>query len=442
MLIEAVEDVAETAGEHAVFLEAHDGGGDSHEDDPSGEFGAGAQVDLLAARVAHGADHEHGDEQEEGWQREGPAVEGFVVLGEVEQEKHERGHGAGGGGHGQTDEVLVCFLPRLLEQRVGDDVEAREANGGGEQINEAEQTAETEQLGRALGGREDEEVNHQRRREAEGDDVGEGVEFGAEERFATAHARQAAVESVETHREKDVGDGPLEVADGGGGQTLGAAHGEIGLDAAQAGGETAEEISRRHQVGQKIDAAGDGSIERRLVGFVDHGRAGRRGHAGGERKVGGSAKRRGGRGSEGEDGGGLLGERFEVFPEFGMLLDQLSLGDGQAVAEEEIFQRVVLEDVEHVKGALAVEFEIVAQFVAAQAKEGFAGAHEFAERFARMGELFRLEIAHGLDGGELGQRIELFEFAQSLGGKGYLEHMAGEASAGPWARQGWRGAEP
>jgi len=39
-----------------------------------------------------------------------------------------------------------------------------------------------------------------------------------------------------------------------------------------------------------------------------------------------------------------------------------------------------------------------------------------------MGELFGLERADGLDGGELRERIEFFEFAQSLRGKSDLEH--------------------
>ena len=59
------------------------------------------------------------------------------------------------------------------------------------------------------------EIQDQRRRNAEIDEVREAVEFGAEPRRALEHARDAAVDAVEQRREDDAGERPVEAAFGG-----------------------------------------------------------------------------------------------------------------------------------------------------------------------------------------------------------------------------------
>ncbi len=107
-----------------------------------------------------------------------------------------------------------------------------------------------------------------------------------------------------------------------------------------------------------------------------------------------------------------------------MLLDQLVLGDRQAVAQEKILQRMVVQDIQHVKDFLALGFEIIAQLAGTETVEGLAAAGETSQRLARMGEIVRAEVADRLDRGKLGQRVQLLEFAQGLGGKRDLKHNA------------------
>lgn len=127
----------------------------------------------------------------------------------------------------------------------------------------------------------------------------------------------------------------------------------------------------------------------------------------------------------------LLRERLEVFPEFRVLLDELVFGDRQAVAKQEVLQRVGVQDVEHVEGVFALCFEIVAELAVAEPVEGLARAHEAAERLARMGEVFRAQFSDRLDRGKLGERVELLELPERLGGEGHLKHGSPSNPPGP-----------
>ncbi len=55
------------------------------------------------------------------------------------------------------------------------------------------------------------EVQHQRRRHAEIDEIGKAVELGAETRRALEHAGNPAVDAVEQGGKYDCCDGPLEL---------------------------------------------------------------------------------------------------------------------------------------------------------------------------------------------------------------------------------------
>src|SRR5262249_4991368 len=55
------------------------------------------------------------------------------------------------------------------------------------------------------------EVEHQRRRDAEVDEVGEAVELGTKTRGALEHARDAAIDTVEQRGENDGSDRPFEL---------------------------------------------------------------------------------------------------------------------------------------------------------------------------------------------------------------------------------------
>jgi hypothetical protein len=96
-----------------------------------------------------------------------------------------------------------------------------------------------------------------------------------------------------------------------------------------------------------------------------------------------------------------------------MLLDQLLLGDGQLVAEEEILEGILVEDVPHVEGVV-VRVEIKAVFARAEAVPRLALPVESAERLPRVGEIGRFQGADGLDDGKLRKLIEPVQLPKGL----------------------------
>lgn len=93
-----------------------------------------------------------------------------------------------------------------------------------------------------------------------------------------------------------------------------------------------------------------------------------------------------------------------------MLFDKLVFGNREAVAKQEILQGVMVQNVENMEHAFAVELEVVTKVVTAQTIEGFAGANETTERFPWVRKLFGFERTDRFHGRKLGQRIEFFEF--------------------------------
>lgn len=143
MAAKTKKDVAEAADEHADFFEHDDRRRHHAEEQERDEWRARLQIDLFAAGVAHGAHHEDGDqEQQEGQAEGGPAMQAFVLGGEVEEEQHERAHGARRRRDRQADEVLVAVNFGALQEGVRNDVETRQTNCRAEQVNESDQPAD------------------------------------------------------------------------------------------------------------------------------------------------------------------------------------------------------------------------------------------------------------------------------------------------------------
>ena len=89
-----------------------------------------------------------------------------------------------------------------------------------------------------------------------------------------------------------------------------------------------------------------------------------------------------------------------------MLLHKLMFGDRQAIPEEEILERVVVQNIQDVEIDFMPDLEIIAQIRITQTEPSFPTAHEFPQGLAGMGQILRTKFAHGFQGGELGQRIQ------------------------------------
>ncbi len=97
--------------------------------------------------------------------------------------------------------------------------------------------------------------HEQRGRDAEADDIGEGIELAAEGTFPAAEARKPSVEQIEDAGGEDAIDAD-EVG------VLPAFHARValegGVDDLEHGKEAEDEVARRHQVRQEINFAGIG----------------------------------------------------------------------------------------------------------------------------------------------------------------------------------------
>ena len=96
-----------------------------------------------------------------------------------------------------------------------------------------------------------EAMNQESGRRAEGNQVGQGIKFPAEIAFHSAHARQTAVEQVENAGQQDERQRQFDFQKGAGVElAIGA---DFRLHDLGQRHKAAEQISRRHQVGQKIN---------------------------------------------------------------------------------------------------------------------------------------------------------------------------------------------
>ena len=117
-----------------------------------------------------------------------------------------------------------------------------------------------------------------------------------------------------------------------------------------------------------------------------------------------------------------LCERFEVFPKFGVLLGQLRFRNRKFVAQKKILQRVLVQDVEHVKRLLLPHFKVETKVTTPQAVKFLSGPGHFPQRFTRVLQVGRAQIAQRINGRELGEFIELIQLEHGLVGESDLEH--------------------
>ena len=132
----------------------------------------------------------------------------------------------------------------------GEDVEASEAHGTTNEIDEADHPSE------ASGEfRKNDFKNEEGGGNAEGDNVGEGIEFATEGAFVASEASEATVENI-----KDEGPENPEEAGFVGLDPVGFGGGlkEAALNNLEDGHETAEEISSGHDAGKKVSHAAAG----------------------------------------------------------------------------------------------------------------------------------------------------------------------------------------
>ena len=126
----------------------------------------------------------------------------------------------------------------------GEGVEAGEAHGTADEVDEADHPSEA-------GGEfcENDFKNEQGGGDAEGDDIGEGIEFTSEGAFVPTEASDATVEDVEDEGSEDpeeagfVGLGPSDIIFG---------LKKAALNNLEYGHKAAEEISCGHDAGEKV----------------------------------------------------------------------------------------------------------------------------------------------------------------------------------------------
>lgn len=132
----------------------------------------------------------------------------------------------------------------------GEDVEASEAHGTTNEIDEADHP--TEASGEF---RKNDFKNEEGGGDAEGDNVGEGIEFAAEGTFVASEASKATVENIEDEGSENpeeagfVGLGPSDIIFG---------LKKAALNNLEHGHETAEEISSGHNTRKQVSHAAAG----------------------------------------------------------------------------------------------------------------------------------------------------------------------------------------
>ena len=100
---------------------------------------------------------------------------------------------------------------------------------------------------------QDDAVDQESRRDAEGNEVGKRIEFAPEWAFDAAHAGHAAIEQIKNAGQQDEHQAQFDL--------LEVAGREVGLDDFGQGDKAAEEVAGGEEVGQKVN------LELRLGGF-------------------------------------------------------------------------------------------------------------------------------------------------------------------------------
>lgn len=243
---DAVEEVGGEDGGEGVAVVEDD---EAEEDDSAEELGdgaPGAPVEGLEAWVGEAAEHHEAEEEHEEGEDVFPRADFTVVFVNLEEEEGNGGDEAGGGGDGEAAEFLEGFGFGVG----GEDVEAGEAEGTAGEVNEGDEPAD------AVGEfSEDDFEDEEGGGDAEGDDVGEGIELAAEGAFLAAEPGEAAIEHIAEEGTDDEEEAAFVVEPPalGGGLALDGA-----LEDAEDGHETAEEVACGHEVRQEED--GDAAV--------------------------------------------------------------------------------------------------------------------------------------------------------------------------------------
>ena len=187
------------------------------------------EAEFLEGKIAHAAYHEQ--RHDDGEDQRQPGQDGHEEVGIVGHEQHERGHDAGAGGAGESHEETFGRGGHAY-------VEAGQAQGGAAAEQKGYGEAETAEVVQLPG------VGKQAGSHAECHVVGEGVVFDAELAGRAGESRHLAVESVHGGAHEN---GP--------GREI-----ELILECENDAEEAGEEAGRGEQIGQNIDAAGNGLV--------------------------------------------------------------------------------------------------------------------------------------------------------------------------------------
>ena len=122
-----------------------------------------------------------------------------LAFSQPEHEKRDRRNHAGRRGNGKAGKVLA---PAPAASALGRDaVEPGQAQRAASQINKRDHPAEVAEFP------QDDPINHQGRRKAEGNNVGERIELAAKRTFMTAEPRQSPIEQIENAGAENEPDG-------------------------------------------------------------------------------------------------------------------------------------------------------------------------------------------------------------------------------------------
>ena len=132
-------------------------------------------------------------------------------------------------------------------------------------------------------------------------------------------------------------------------------------------------------------------------------------------KVAATARRR-------ERSFGWFGQGFEIFPKLGVLLGEQRLRDRELVADKKVLERIFMQNPDNMEGVADEGLKIEPVGATTQAVERLPRAVKPAEWLAWVREVGGRQPADGTDGLKLREMVELVQLADTLLGKGDLEH--------------------
>src|SRR2546423_7697787 len=165
----------------------------------------------------------------------------MFAFGPPKQEQRDRSDKARGSWNWKAGEIF-CRICAVLSCRGR--IESRKTQRAAGEINEGEDPAGARKI------LEHDPINHQRRRQAKGNNVGERIEFAPESGFVSAKARKPAIEKIENESAEHVPNCFVKKIRSG--NCIRALQ-KRALENFERGGKATEQISRCHQVRQKIN---------------------------------------------------------------------------------------------------------------------------------------------------------------------------------------------